>query len=226
MTLSRKQAAALLGISISTLQRRTRSGQYQATKTGAGQFADVAYTHSGIGLPEPEVASPVEPPPEPKPIEVLPPKPEPSAIDTRIEADRQFAQSYLSGEATDSSGNRVDGTNRKFPTVGAVSLLGPRRPPEPKKPQSGTAHMDPRLLSDSPDPTGAPPLIPRGPQESKTGFTVHGSPLAAGISQEAYDEMTAAWRRNGGGRSMGEQEMATRRSKDVIHSAFPKADRT
>jgi|SRR5579872_862869 len=229
MTLSRKKAARLLGISISTLQRRTKSGQYKATKTGDDQFAEVVYTYASVGLPEPELPiAPelVDPIDEDRPIEILASKPQPSPVDLKAEEDRRFADDYRAGLATDSSGNKVDGTNSRFPTYGAVPLTGPQER-EPKKPQSGCSHMNPALLSDRPDPTGAAPLIPEGGvQTATTGFTQHGEPLAAGLSQEAYDEMLNAWRRNGGHRSQAEIEMAERRSREAIHSAFPKADRT
>jgi hypothetical protein len=228
-TLTKKEACEWLGISPSTLQRRTKSGQYTATRIGTGQFAELRYTFTGIGRPELEE---IIPDPEPEeleaedqPVEVLPPQPEPSPIDLKAEADRRFAEDYRAGLVTDSSGNKVDGTNERFPTYGAVPLTGPQER-EPKKPQSGCSHMNPALLSDRPDPTGAAPLIPNGgPQTAKKGFTQHGEPLAAGLSQEAYDEMLHSWKRNGGGRSMGEQEMAQRRSKDAVLSAFPKAQR-
>lgn len=223
MTLSRKEAASLLGISLSTLQRRTKAGQYTCIRTGTSQFSETLYTHAGIGLSEPIESQP-EPEPlvEHKPVEVLPPKTEPSAVDLKAEADQRFAQDYRSGIATDSNGNRVDGTNEKFPSLGATSLLGPRRPPEPKKPQSGCSHMNPALLSDYVGPLS---VSLHNPQEG-SGTTQHGEPLAAGLSQEAYDEMMNAWRRNGGGRSIGEQEMAVRRSQAAINRAFPRTDRT
>jgi hypothetical protein len=233
MTLSRKQAAALLGISLSTLQRRTKAGRYTATKTGQYQFAEVTYTYAGIGLPEPFVQPDIpidanydEGDETPEPVAtVLPPKREPSNVDLKAEQDQEFAAKYLAGQATDSSGNRVDGTNRKFPSKGIQSLLGPVPPPEPRTPQSGTSHMNPALLSDWPDPSGAKPLIPASPQIG-TGSTRHGAPLAAGYSQEQYDADMRKWKANGGGRSMGDQELATRRSTDTIRAAFPKADRT
>lgn len=227
MNLSRKQAADLLGISISTLQRRTKAGIYQAMKTGVGQFAEVTYTHAGIGLREPQPEIAVEKPQPASEPAIIPPKPEPSSIDLKSEEDRKFAEAYLAGEATDSSGNRADGTNRRFPSKGMQSLLGPVPKPEPPTPATGTAHMDPALLSDWPDPTGAKPLIsPGGPQTAKTGFTRHGVPLAAGYTQEQYDADMRKWQRNGGGRSEGEMEEAIRRSKELILSTFPKADRT
>lgn len=64
ITLSRKEAAALLWISDSTLLRRTKSGQYTATRTGEGQFGKLSYTYAGLGLAEPTPA------PEPQPEEV------------------------------------------------------------------------------------------------------------------------------------------------------------
>lgn len=220
--MTRKQAADLLGISLSTLQRRTKAGQYTATKTGTRQFAAVAYSHAGLGLPEPQRDIVIDPryedePPKPQPVVVVPPTPEPSAIDRKLEQDAEFAARYLAGEATDSSGNRVDGRNDMFPSKGIQSLLGPVPRQEPAKPPSGASHMDPALVG------GAGTL--RNPQLGE-GFTRHGAPLAAGLTQEAYDEMLHKWQRAGGKRSMSEQEEANRRSGVAIHRAFPEADRT
>jgi len=84
--------------------------------------------------------------------------------------------------------------------------------------------MNPALLSDRPDPTGAKPLIGSGGlQTASCGFTRRGEPLADGLSQEAYDEMMHSWH---GGRSQAEIEIAERRAKDAMLGAFPTADRT
>lgn len=220
MTLTKKEASKLLGISPRTLERRMASGQYKFTRTGVGQFAELSFTYSDIGLPEPVVepvpAVAAEPQPEPAPL------PKASECDKRIAADLEFAAKYRAGEVTDSMGNNVHGTNEKFPTKGMQPLIGMPRP-EPAVPRTGTSHMQPELLSDYVGPMDKPFV---NPQVSSTGTTRNGSPLTAGYSQEKYDADMQAWRRSGGGRSMGEQEMATRRSVQTIHSAFPKADRT
>jgi len=61
LTLTKKEACKLLGISPRTLERRMASGRYTFTRTGEGQFAELSFTHTGIGLPEP--APVVEPVP-------------------------------------------------------------------------------------------------------------------------------------------------------------------
>ncbi len=223
--MTRKEAADLLGISISTLQRRTKAGQYQSVRNGTGQFAAVTYTHTGIGLPEPQPEIVIDanyedanPEPKPQPVVVVPPKPEPSSVDRKLEQDAEFAAKYLAGEATDSSGNRVDGRNDMFPSKGTQSLLGPVPRQEPAKPPSGASHMDPALTGSGADRLSNPQL--------GSGFTRHGIKLAAGLSQEAYDAMMHQWQGAGGKRSMSEQEEANRRSLTAIHRAFPEADRT
>jgi hypothetical protein len=52
------------------------------------------------------------------------------------------------------------------------------------------------------------------------GFTRSGEPLADGLNQKAYDEMMHSWH---GGRSQAEIEIAERRAKDAMLSAFPTA---
>ena len=140
-TLSRKQAADLLGICVKTLQRRMKDGTYKYTKIGKGQYAEVQFTYADIGLHEP-----VEPAPTPELVitEPLPePEPEPVLADAEIrqQADWEFAGRYLSGHATDSCGNKIDGTNARFLT-GSKSLIGigPEDRAQPQR-QDTTSHM-------------------------------------------------------------------------------------
>lgn len=129
---------------------------------------------------------------------------------TREEMDEQFAADYLAGKQTDSCGNGRD--------VKTCSLLGPVDI-EPSVPGDPQAHMVPALLGTN-DSTGAPAEVKRHSFESGEGFTRGGSPLAAGISQEAYDNMMKDWTRRGGGRSEGEQEIASRQAVDNINRSF------
>ncbi len=48
MTFTKKQAAALLGISPRTLDRRMKAGVYKFTRTGEGQFAELSFTHADL----------------------------------------------------------------------------------------------------------------------------------------------------------------------------------
>lgn len=78
--------------------------------------------------PEPETS------PEPQTIRPL------SNVEVKAAEDLRFAEAYLKGEATDSCGNRVDGSNDRFLTKGSASLLGPQED-KPKVRPSCTSHM-------------------------------------------------------------------------------------
>jgi hypothetical protein len=69
-TLTKAEAAALLYISVSTLTRRMRSGQYKFTRTGTGKWDAVTFTYEQLGLkepmPEPVADSATRPEPEPR----------------------------------------------------------------------------------------------------------------------------------------------------------------
>jgi len=77
MRLSKKEAANLLHISLSTLERRIKAGKYTCTRTGEGQYSPLMFTYADIGLTEPAPApvAPLDlfpaPPvmPEPEPAE-------------------------------------------------------------------------------------------------------------------------------------------------------------
>ena len=220
MTLSKAAACGLLHISSTSLCRRIKAGVYQCTRTGEGQFSALSFTYADIGLPEPQQAP--EPIPavaevQPTPVHGAPGlEPTPSRPESR--GIRTWAEKYRDGEAADSCGNKIDGTNERFITKGAQSLLGPieidRTLANPQ------AHMDPRLLSDYVDPNFTP-LIKGNPNQGD-GFTRSGEPLASGYSQAAYDADMQAWRQSGGGRSEGEQEIASRRAVNNINRSFPR----
>jgi hypothetical protein len=230
--LSRKQCADLLGISLSTFQRRVKAGKYGAgTKTGPLKTDEVWYTFPDIGLPEPtreEVPRALPEPvvtPEPKSEEVPRSSPEPEPVVTREpsdfelrqQADLAFAEAYRRGDVTDSMGNTVNGSNEKYPVSGLVTVLGPKPVAlPPLGPRTGTRHMDPALLSDTPTDR---PL--RNPQLGD-GSTQQGSPLGAGYTQEQYDADMQDWRRRRGLPSMSQQREAIERSEALIHAAFPR----
>jgi hypothetical protein len=220
MTISKAQACGLLHISESTLQRRMRSGRYQFTKAGDGQYAEVRFTYEGLGL--------VKPTPEPTPalmeqLSTRPAEPTPELQNTfapreptREERDAEFARAYLAGEATDSCGNTIN--------VKTCSLLGPVdfEPLEISRKHT-QQHMKPELTNQDADGN----IINTTPHsfDIGEGTTRGGSPLAAGLSQETYDAMMTAWQRSGGGPSMSEQEMKIRQDKANIERAFPKSPR-
>lgn len=221
-TLTKAEACALLHISDSTMTRRLKAGIYQCTRTGEGQYARLSFSYADIGLTEPQ------PEPTPAVAEVsshdgtkLPePTPEPETFKprplTRAEMDEKFARDYLSGKATDSCGNRIDQKT--------CSLLGTtgadyERPSASAESQS---HMTAGLLGTN-DTEGNAVEVPRHAFENGDGFTRGGKPLAAGFSQDAYDQAMKDWTKRGGGRSEGEQEQASRRAVDNISRSFPTA---
>src|SRR5207245_826342 len=112
--------------------------------------------------PESEVTAPDvkfdnynDPEPEPKPgsTSLVPSKKKLSPLEAAAEMDAIFATDYLQGKATDSAGNKFDGTNDRWPLqedradeAVAVTLIGPMGRQKPVAP-SGTDHMVPELLS-------------------------------------------------------------------------------
>ncbi|HXJ89138.1 MAG TPA: hypothetical protein VMS18_20135 [Candidatus Binatia bacterium] len=146
MTLTRKQCADLLGISLSTFQRRVAKGIY-----GAGtkipneknpQMSEVLYSYSDLGLPEPGPMQGELPLASPEPladnlsatVPTLGETSPTSNVDLQLTADLAFAEKYKRGEATDSFGNSI-GCNPQ------VSALGPIEPPAPQPRILGDEHM-------------------------------------------------------------------------------------
>jgi hypothetical protein len=139
--MTKKQVCALIGISPKTLERRMAKGVYKFTRTDEGQYAHVSFTHADVGLPEPApasepVISPAPAVPEPIPEPEFAPVPL-GAVELQREADERFAQDYKRGEATDSAGNTINGTNARWPTKGIQTLLGPMEP----KPRERVQHV-------------------------------------------------------------------------------------
>jgi len=223
---------------MSTLNRRMKIGRYKFTKTGEGQYAEVSLTHTDLGLPEPfvQIIEPIVLTPAPE----VEPEPETFAptplgpIELKDEEDQRFAEAYRAGEATDSAGNRIDGTNKLWPNKGVQSLVGVREDYDANdlgfRNVNEQSHMDQRLLGTN-DRAGNP-IVDDGwkmgePEPVKTiqGFTRSGEPLAAGLSQETYNRMMKDWRRSVREPSMSEQREAVERSKAVIREAFSFARR-
>ncbi len=209
--LTKKQAAKLLHVSETTLYRRVKAGKYTCTRTGEGQFAKLSFTYADIGLPEPA---------PPAPVQLLGVLVQPTITSatcgTKPPDSRTFAEKFLDGDAADSIGNKVDGTNDRFLTKGAQSLLGPIEP-DHGPPVDTQAHMKAALLATN-DTLGNP----REATVTAEGYTRGGSPLAHGLSQETYDAMMRDWKRSGGGRSESEMEQQVRRSKSNINRSFPR----
>lgn len=207
--MTKREACALLGISPKTLQRRMSKGVYTFTRTGEGHYAELSFTHADLGLTEPA------PVPEPTPVlETAPAAPEPTPepaptfaptplgpIELKEQADRRFADDYKRGLVGDSAGNKIDGTNEKWPTKGAQSLLGPVESTQAPAIDL-QAHMDPALLGK--------------PSGERWSFD-------KGLDDATLTAMRSDWRRRGGGQSMSQQRETIERSKAAINAAFPRA---
>jgi len=177
----------------------------------------------------PEIPLPYQDEPEParKPVHV------PTVLsveDRKRTADLQFAEAYLSGEATDSYGNKVDGSNARCPESGAQ--CGVTKPAVTESaPQNTQAHMDNVNLSDR-DHTGAmiDPSIKMGTREyeeakgrlprTERGATRKGVSLAEGMTQAQYDAMMYTWDRTQGTPSMADQTEKILRARKNISDSF------
>ena len=204
--MTKAEACALLGISPKTLQRRLKAGRHTCTRIGLGQYAELSFTHTDLGLPEPvpEPAPPlrnllgniVEPTPEPLPDITEPDAFAPrqlSNIELKAEQDRRFAQDYRSGDATDSAGNTVNRTNARWPNKGIQSLLGPQEP-RPKVRPDTTAHMDQRLIGTSHTTIGTDgqPIAHAGSDNHSLNKNSKAAPKPQPHPNQSRDEMLAA----------------------------------
>jgi len=220
--LNKAQAATALGISLRTLATRMKLGTVKYSKIeGAKPFEQsVTFTYQQLGIPEPVEAAPVV-----HDVQIAPqynePKPERFVFvprqPTREELDEEFSEAYREGRATDSMGNRIDGTNVKFPTLGTQSLLGPVEV-DHGPPVETQSHMQPAMLSTN-DHFGNPIAVVEAPT---LGYTRGGCALAPGVSPEQYDSMMKDWNRRGGGASEADQELASRRAAQNIRNSFPR----
>lgn len=115
--------------------------------------------------------------------------------------DLEFATRYKMGQATDSFGNRIDGSNNGCPTTGAATLVQPRDV-EQGPPPDTQSHMGPAHAID---------------------INVPHNPLDAGCSESQMDSMRQEWRRQRINRpSMSEQMARVWRDKQNIENSFPK----
>jgi hypothetical protein len=134
MTYSRREAAHLLGISISTLKRRMASGQIKYTRTGTGQFSEVSFSREQLGLKAEKPAAPV----------VVDRRKKQEIVPTLQQVDGLPITEMIE----DSYGNKLDGSKSTY------SALGPNPPVELSPRPSTTDHMDPQLVATSRTMTG------------------------------------------------------------------------
>ena len=131
--------------------------------------------------------------------------------------NRSFAEKCLAGDATDSFGNDVHGSNRLCPETGVQTLVKPSMVDQ-GPPQDTQSHMNsvnlPYPVEDAEWKQGTP--------KAPEGFTSSGKPLAPGLTQAAYDQMINDWHRSGGRRSESEMEARSRVDRMNIHRSFPR----
>lgn len=205
--MTKKQVLELLHISNSTLDRRMKDGTYKFTKA-AGRFGEVTFTRSDLGLPElPEIKLPYQDPipPEPKFIRCEPKyfiRPTP-AIEKKQQEDLAFATAYKMGQATDSFGNKIDGSNDRCPESGVQTLV-PVPVREYCPPADSQAHMSEvhRINTDIP--------------------SANHSPLNPGVDEQTLNAMRVQWSGRGGGRSESELEKKQRNDRFFLTMPFPR----
>lgn len=177
MLLSRIDAAQHLGISTKTLDRRIASGALTAIFGEPNRLGKrtvfVDFPELKEPTPEPAVVA-SEPEPEPKPTvrrETL------SNVELKAIDDLIFAEAYKTGQATDTMGNRYDGTNTRFPEIGRLSLVGAEE--RPRERLSTTSHMNAALVA-TPGPSANSNYI----------NSLEYSLVRGNITKDQYDEMT------------------------------------
>jgi len=225
--LTMRECCAILGIHKSTFKRRMKDGIYgkgvsEGLQSKPGEVRRY-FTAEDIRL---DFVPPVPPVPEPEQetqqalIDIVAPTVHAAPV-IQHENTEDFAAAYRAGRATDSCGNRADGTNKNYSAT--VTLLGPHDEGHRQSVLDTQAHMNQGLIE-----TQAmiaadgvkPPTHPDGDFRTRSGQT-----LAPGLSKETYLASLAQWdaTHNGPERlSMSEQREAQERSKTMIHAAFPK----
>ena len=155
MLISKKQMAHHLGVSISTLERMCKRGELTPLYGDETNFGKRRVFFE-LPDPEPSVTVTVRPEPSATPSVAHPePTPpsgvrSPSNVDAKLESDFHFAHRYLSGHATDSFGNKIDGTNSKYSEP--YTILGPHPQVERRPVPTTTSHMNPALVGGRPLP--------------------------------------------------------------------------
>jgi len=146
--LTAKETCALLGISRATLGRRMVTGEVKFIKLPhKRQSLLFIFAEPDDVLPAPK------PVPQPEPAKTAPVKPliPDSPIETKMADDMMFAERYVAGRASDSLGNKIDGTNDRRPTRGTVSLIGPQESRIRHRPDTAS-HMVPALVGNADTP--------------------------------------------------------------------------
>lgn len=174
--MNRKEAAKLLGISISSFKRRVRSGVYGSGVSSGEQLlpgqSTRTYSLKDLGLDDPPTGGVMPESPTAKASALSAPRiapyeqPEPRfeldeiAPVVHPKPDDDFALAYREGRATDSAGNTITGENKKW-LSGSVSLLGPVVfGPEPLP--DTQQHMDQRLIEAQRSHAGGPTVSHAG----------------------------------------------------------------
>jgi len=205
--MTRKEAAALLGLSTRTFSRRVADGTYKFSRTGEGQFAEVSFSYADLGLQEPS-GDLLSPHPDvrvqPQYEDAAPEACADNASAHRVPAslaelanhpddDLSFAEAYRKGLATDTAGNTIHGDNERWPTKGLISLLGPQDP-KPKVRPDTTAHMDPRLIGTSHTTIGTDgePVRDAGSANHPLNKNSKASPAKQPHPNQSRNEMLAA----------------------------------
>ena len=213
MTLDKKQAADALYISLRTLERRMKAGVYKFTRTGEGQWAEVSFTYADLGLSEPTPAPKYndfgkefdQPTPVSEPAKPTLKMREPSPLETKQAKDLAFAERYRMGEATDSYGNDVNGSNKLCPTAGPQCGVK-ARDVEQGPPADSQAHMNPINIA-----------------RSGEYACANDNPLNRGLSDTEMSAAMENWRKTTGGAPSDGQVAMEMRSKAIMHSAFARA---
>jgi hypothetical protein len=221
LTLTKKQAMALIGISEKTFGRRLKSGRYKPVTHDVGKFEPLLFTYEGVGLPEPIVVAapkPIAAVPEPQPIEDRAPEVTVATrlgpIELKQQEDERFAQDYKRGLVGDSAGNMVDGTNEKWPNKGIQSLLGPQEP-KLKVKLDGTEHMDASLVGSSSQPKEFHSILPSFVRDVGVDSDEYMEILNPGHMKRMEAACAAA-----GVKMTSEQERKSRNDRAMILEAF------
>jgi hypothetical protein len=207
--MTKKQVLELLHISNSTLDRRMKDGTYKFTKA-AGQFGEVTFTREGLGLPAlPEIKLPYQDDPEPTRIRCerkhfIRPTP---AIEKKQQEDLAFATAYKMGQATDSFGNRIDGSNDLCRETGAATLVPvPVRDYAAPHRTNTQAHMSSVHYVDTDVPSG------------------NDNPLNPGVDPSTLDAMRFQFSRSVGSPSQSEMAAKAWNDRRNINASFPRGE--
>jgi hypothetical protein len=211
--MNKHEAAELLNVSVRTLDNLMAAGKVTFTKNGDSKFAPVSFTHADLGLqPEPapsavcaEVALPYQDEPvRPAEVTATPRFPIHKIDIIKRDADEDFATAYREGRASDSAGNKIDGTNDRHPVRGMESLLGPQNPMPRVRPDP-TSHMTPGTVGEAGNDRVENPVD---------------SDAFADLLNPGHTERMKDLYRQCGVRPLSAQQQKERSDKLAIHAAF------